>query len=205
MVMQQEEQDDLGAGDSLDHSAENQEPEDTENNKQAPSETTSVDAKKQSSVLLSRASSSISNNNVRLQMQAVRQIFSTSLRSLCPCTLPRLHEIAQAAQTRIEDYIPNMQDASWQPWPYTPAYSPDEVYQVLEELHSVAVHAAMCSGKGELGFEAFVDAVQWGMKTLKSGGEWGGCEEFWDEGVTEMHLAVSDFVEQVLCANRKGK
>ena len=54
----------------------------------------------------------------------------------------------------------------------------------------------------ELEFEAFVYAVQLGMKMLEGNGGFG---KFGREGVTEMHVAVYVFVEQVLGANGKMK
>lgn len=157
------------------------------------------------------------NDNASFQLQAVKQVFTTAQRFFpsqnTTSYFSHPHEILGTLQGRIRDYIFNMQDPSWQPWPFTPPYPPSMVYWVLEELHSVAIHAAICAGEeeeGGIGFEALVDALQGGMQMLERGiwcgdmGRWKWAE-YVMEGVTEMHVAVWEFVEQVFAANGMAK
>ena len=144
-------------------------------------------------------------------MAVVKEVFDTALHpppspTPSPLLSPQDREVVQALQYRIEDYIVNSHDPAWQPWPFTPAYALNTLGQVLEELHGIATHAGLCEyGDWELEFEALAHAMLWGRKLLErlcKGGV--GREEQYREGVTEIHLAVYGFVEQVVEAQGRG-
>ncbi|KAF1849168.1 uncharacterized protein K460DRAFT_86561 [Cucurbitaria berberidis CBS 394.84] len=166
-----------------------------------PTKTTPVQVSEQAHLLASSNTplKSNTNNNAPLQLAAVRTVFNAALQT--PASPPTLQhaEILSALQFSIEDYITNMHHPDWQPRPNALAYAPNVVFQVLTELHRIAIRAATTTRECEqgvegveLGVEALAHALLWGGRMLR------GAGEQWGEGGTEMHMAVYGFVEQVV-------